>query len=105
MTFGPRRARGGVGMTMKALPGARRRNVPSPLGALLREWRAARRMSQLDLAVDAGVSTRIMFGSDQMFWPNAIGLAVQGIEEASFLTEAQKQDIFFNNAAAFYRLA
>jgi len=28
------------------------------LGALLREWRAARRLSQLDLALDAGVSPR-----------------------------------------------
>ncbi len=32
-------------------------NAASP-GALLREWRAARRMSQLDLALLAGVSTR-----------------------------------------------
>jgi len=30
----------------------------SPVGAVLREWRAARRMSQLDLALEAGVSTR-----------------------------------------------
>src|SRR6185369_7919901 len=28
------------------------------VGALLREWRAARRMSQLDLALEAGVSAR-----------------------------------------------
>lgn len=28
------------------------------LGALLREWRAARRLSQLDLALDAGISPR-----------------------------------------------
>lgn len=37
---------------------AARRHLPSAVGALLRGWRAARRMSQLDLAVDAGVSTR-----------------------------------------------
>ncbi|MDE1148478.1 MAG: helix-turn-helix transcriptional regulator [Azospirillaceae bacterium] len=30
----------------------------TPLGLLLREWRAARRMSQMDLALEAGVSTR-----------------------------------------------
>lgn len=30
----------------------------APIGALLREWRAARRLSQLDLALDAGVSAR-----------------------------------------------
>jgi transcriptional regulator with XRE-family HTH domain len=31
---------------------------PAPVGALLREWRAARRLSQLDLALDVGVSAR-----------------------------------------------
>jgi transcriptional regulator with XRE-family HTH domain len=30
----------------------------APVGALLREWRSARRMSQLDLALEAGVSAR-----------------------------------------------
>lgn len=29
-----------------------------PIGALLREWRAARRLSQLDLALETGISTR-----------------------------------------------
>src|ERR671915_655903 len=29
-----------------------------PVGRLLREWRARRHLSQLDLAVEAGVSTR-----------------------------------------------
>jgi predicted TIM-barrel fold metal-dependent hydrolase len=55
--------------------------------------------------VDAGFGKRIMFGSDHMFWPDAIGLAVEGVESAKFLTEAQKQDIFYNNAVQFYRLA
>ncbi|TFW20070.1 XRE family transcriptional regulator [Massilia arenosa] len=31
---------------------------PVPVGALLREWRAARRLSQLDLALDAEISAR-----------------------------------------------
>jgi len=31
---------------------------PSPVGGLLREWRQRRRLSQLDLACDAGISTR-----------------------------------------------
>ena len=32
--------------------------APTRLGALLREWRAARRLSQLDLALEANVSPR-----------------------------------------------
>lgn len=54
--------------------------------------------------VDAGFGRRIMFGSDHMFWPDGIGMAVEGIESAAFLTEAQKRDIFYNNAVRFYKL-
>lgn len=54
--------------------------------------------------VDAGFGERIMFGSDQMIWPDAIGLAVAGIESADFLTSGQKRDIFYDNAARFLRL-
>ena len=32
--------------------------APVPVGLLLREWRAARRLSQLDLALDANISAR-----------------------------------------------
>lgn len=51
--------------------------------------------------VDAGLGKRLMFGSDQMRWPEAIGWAVQAIQEAPFLTEEQKRDIFHNNAVRF----
>jgi transcriptional regulator with XRE-family HTH domain len=34
------------------------KDAPAPVGVLLREWRAARRMSQLDLSLETGVSTR-----------------------------------------------
>lgn len=37
---------------------ARRNPVSVPVGGLLREWRAARRLSQLDLALAAGISSR-----------------------------------------------
>jgi predicted TIM-barrel fold metal-dependent hydrolase len=52
----------------------------------------------------AGLGKRIMFGSDQMYWPEGIGLAVAGIESATFLTLEQKRDIFYNNAVRFLRL-
>lgn len=54
--------------------------------------------------VEAGFAQRIMFGSDQMVWPDAIGRAVEGIESAAFLSEQQKRDIFYNNAVRFLRL-
>ena len=60
--------------------------------------------SYLRRLVEAGFGQRIMFGSDQMVWTDAIGRAVEGIESAAFLTEQQKRDIFYNNAAKFLRL-
>jgi len=52
----------------------------------------------------AGLGKRIMFGTDQMRWPEAIGMAIDSIESADFLTEEQRRDIFYNNAARFLRL-
>ena len=60
--------------------------------------------SYLRRLVDAGFGKRIMFGSDQMVWPDAIGLAIEGVESATFLTDAQKRDIFYNNAVEFFDL-
>ncbi len=58
----------------------------------------------LEAFVRAGLGKRIMFGSDQMVWPDKIGEAIEAIEEAPFLTEEQKRDIFYHNAARFLRL-
>lgn len=60
---------------------------------------------QLQQLVDAGFAKRIMFGSDQMIWPDAIPIAIETIEQAPFLTEEQKRDIFYGNAARFLRLS
>ena len=54
--------------------------------------------------MESGFGKRIMFGSDQMAWPDAIPLAIKNVENAPFLTEEQKQDIFYNNAARFYNI-
>ncbi len=54
--------------------------------------------------MEAGFGKRILFGTDQMFWPEAIGMAVEGVESADFLTEEQRRDIFYHNAVRFLRL-
>jgi len=54
--------------------------------------------------VEAGFGKRIMFGSDQMVWPQTISVAIDSIESADYLTAEQKRDIFYNNAARFLRL-
>jgi predicted TIM-barrel fold metal-dependent hydrolase len=55
--------------------------------------------------VQAGYGKRIMFGSDQMVWPDAISVAIASITEAKYLTADQKRDILYNNAARFLRLS
>ena len=54
--------------------------------------------------VEAGFGKRVMFGSDQMLWPQGLRIAIQAVETADFLTPAQKRDIFYNNAARFLRI-
>ena len=54
--------------------------------------------------VDHGFSKRIMFGTDHVSWPLAIDVAIDGVQSAVFLSEEQKRDIFYNNAAGFFRI-
>ena len=68
--------------------------MPRPAGhGLLREL------------IAQGLEKRIMFGTDEMAWPDAIGVAVQNVDSADFLTPEQKADIFYGNAARFFRIA
>ena len=56
--------------------------------------------------LDAGLGKRLMFGSDAT--PSRTHLiteAIEAIESTSFLTDEQKADIFYNNAARFLRLS
>lgn len=58
----------------------------------------------LDRLVTGGFGKRIMYGSDQMVWPQAIEISIKRIEEAPGLSAEQKRDILYNNAARFLRL-
>ena len=79
-------------------------NVYADTGAI--DWLLPRPAfhDYLRALVNAGFGKRIMFGSDNMYWPDSIGLAIAGIETAAFLTEEQKRDIFYNNAVRFYKI-
>jgi predicted TIM-barrel fold metal-dependent hydrolase len=52
----------------------------------------------------AGLGERLMFGSDQMYWPEAIGMAVEATDSAEFLSVSEKRDVFHDNAARFFGL-
>jgi len=61
--------------------------------------------SYLKSIVEAGYVKRVMFGSDQMNWPGTIEVGINSIYTADFLTEEQKRDILYYNAARFLRLS
>lgn len=52
----------------------------------------------------AGFGKRILFGSDQMVWPESIERSVEVIQQDPYLTAEQKRDILYNNAVRFLRL-
>jgi predicted TIM-barrel fold metal-dependent hydrolase len=54
--------------------------------------------------IDAGFEKRIMFGSDEMVWPDAVSAAIDTIQNDPALSAEQKRDILYNNAARFLRL-
>lgn len=55
--------------------------------------------------IDYGLESRLMFGTDAAHRPETIAMAIDAIESATFLTDVQKADIFYNNAARFLRLS
>jgi predicted TIM-barrel fold metal-dependent hydrolase len=54
--------------------------------------------------VGAGFGKRIMYGSDEMNWPEGIELSIKNVQNVPFLTQSQKRDIFYNNAVRFFKL-
>lgn len=55
--------------------------------------------------IDAGLGDRLLFGTDQMMWPGAVGLAIETIEAVPFLSEEQTRAILYDNAARFLELS
>ncbi len=58
----------------------------------------------LQNAKRAGYLDRVMFGSDQMTWPYAIGKSIDFLNSLTFLSKKDKEDIFYNNAARFLKM-
>ena len=54
--------------------------------------------------VEAGFEDRVMFGTDQLLWPNLMAQSINIIDTAEYLTPEEKRDILYNNAARFLRL-
>jgi len=52
----------------------------------------------LKLAKEARMLDRVMFGSDQMVWPEAITHSIEYLNSFDFLTDDEKHMIFYSNA-------
>jgi len=56
-------------------------------------------------AKEAGYLDRVMYGTDQLLWPDAIDRSLEYLDSLDFLTERDKRDILYNNAARFLRIS
>jgi predicted TIM-barrel fold metal-dependent hydrolase len=56
----------------------------------------------LQRLVQAGFGKRILYGTDLMMWPKLLETSIGVIQNANYLSEDQKRDIFFNNAVRFF---
>jgi predicted TIM-barrel fold metal-dependent hydrolase len=56
--------------------------------------------------IEAGLGTRLMFGSglELSEWAGGIQAAVQSIARAPFLSQSNRDDIFYGNAERFLKL-
>lgn len=59
----------------------------------------------LKLAKKYEVLDRVMYGTDQMIWPESIELGIETIQSLDFLTPEEKKDLFYDNAAQFLGLS
>lgn len=55
----------------------------------------------LKSAKEYGFLDRVMFGSDQMVWPDAITNSIDFLNDLDFLTKEEKDMIFYKNAKKF----
>ncbi|QIK77887.1 amidohydrolase family protein [Sphingomonas piscis] len=54
--------------------------------------------------IDAGFEDRILYGTDQMVWPELIEVGIQRVWTAPRLTRTQKRKFLYENAARFLRI-
>lgn len=54
--------------------------------------------------IDAGFEDRILYGTDQMVWPELVGVAIERVRAAPGLTDEHKRKFLYDNAARFLRI-
>lgn len=70
------------------------------------EHRATETMERsLEGAKALGYLDRVMCGSDQMVWPEAIEISIEAVQSLDFLTVKENEAILYGNAARFLGLS
>lgn len=82
------------------------RNLYVDLGALLwiEPFAKYQGTEFLKIAKEVGFLDRVMYGSDPMTWPQAIPESIKFLNSLEFLTEEDKNMIFYENAVRFLKL-
>lgn len=80
-------------------------NLYADVGVLVWALMREKFYSTLRELVKAGFGDGLLFGTDQMLWPGVLGLAIETVETAPFLSEEQKRAILYDNAARFLSLS
>lgn len=58
----------------------------------------------LQAFIDAGFEDRILYGTDQMVWPEVIGVGIDRVRSAPRVTDRQKRKLLYENAARLLRV-
>ncbi len=72
------------------------------LAGLIWSYPQAEVHAYLERLVQAGFGKRILYGTDLMIWPDLLETSIGLIENADYLSEDQKRDIFYHNAIRFF---
>jgi len=79
-------------------------NVYAEFGFLTVGYRDSDVWPYIQAFVDAGFEDRILYGTDQMVWPELIGIGIKRVWKAPSLTKGQKRKFLYENAARFLRI-
>lgn len=75
------------------------------ISSIITDYSKTEFSSYLKRIINAGFGNRVMYGSDQMVWPELSDIGIETIEKADYLSAKQKRDILYNNAARFLQLS
>lgn len=77
------------------------------LGYTLWLNRSSKKISEsfIKRAIDEGLENKILYGSDEMIWPDAVTASVNYIKQADYLSDTIKKKILYWNATNFLKLS